>query len=101
MEGIILIIAIVIILWILKKLFTSSDKIWKVAKKNGLKKTKSNENCSNCKYGNKTITTIEGQQGSIYGINCSLKDIEVREDMVCNSFEVLPKFEGANSLFGS
>lgn len=101
MKEIILIVGIIFILWILKKMFTSSDKVWKKAKKYGLKKTNSsNENCSRCKYGNLTITTVEGK-GSTNGVHCSKKDIEVTEKMVCNEFEGLKSKSSQYSLFGS
>lgn len=41
MEVIIVVIGIIVVFWILKKLFGSSDKVWEVAKKHGLKKTDS------------------------------------------------------------
>ena len=100
MEGIILIIGIIVfILWILKKILISSDKVWEKAKKYGLKKTDSNsENCSRCRYGNHTITTVKGK-GSTNGVYCSKKDIEVTAEMVCTEFEGLKSPQ--HSLFGS
>ncbi len=99
METIIVVVGIVVVFWIAKKVFGSSDKVWKVAKKYGVKKTDSSrENCSRCRYGNHTITTVEGK-GSTNGVHCSKKDIEVTENMVCSEFKGLESPQ--HSLFGS
>jgi len=101
MEVIIVVIGIIVVFWILKKLFGSSDKVWEVAKKHGLKKTdSSSENCSRCIDGTHTITTIEGK-GSINGVHCSKKDIEVTESMVCSEFVGLKLKSFQHSLFGN
>lgn len=99
METILIVTVIIFILWLLKKLFTSSDKIWKVAMKQGVKRTDSNgKNCSKCRYGNHTITTVTGK-GSINSVHCSKKDIEVTENMICSKFKGLETPQ--HSLFGS
>jgi len=101
MEVIILILVVFIVFWMLKKLFSSSDKIWKQAKRHGLKKTNSSsENCSRCKYVNHTITTVK-DKGSTNGFHCSKKDIEVTENIVCSEFEGLKLKSFKHSLFGS
>ena len=101
METIIAVVGIIVVFGVLKKIFGSSDKVWKVARKQGVKKTdSSSENCSRCKYGNHTITTVEGK-GSTNGIHCSKKDIEVTEKMVCSEFEGLKLKSSQHSLFGS
>jgi len=99
MEVIIVVVGIIVVFWILKKLFGSSDKVWKVAKKQGVKKTNSNDrNCSRCVDGNHTITTVEGK-GSVNGLHCAKKNIDVTENMVCKEFEGLKSPQ--HSLFGS
>ena len=93
MEVVLIIIVVIFfLLWLLKKLFITSDKVWNIAKNNGVKKTTSStNNCKKCLNAGHIMHTNE--------INCSIKDIEVTENMVCSEFKEIGNLK--NSFFGS